>query len=92
VRYVDGLPGNANGIRVVNAKNLLVRENVVDVTPADPLTNKNCESVDYFENRTPAGKLLRGYNDTGSSSTAFSYNELETEAEEAFILGFLKRA
>jgi len=90
VRYVDSGSGNGNGIRVYNAKNLLVRENVLDLSqapPPYPLNCKNCGSVGYFENRTPAGVLLRGYNENNTTS----YNELETEADEAFILGFIRK-
>ena len=90
LRYVDSGAGNGNGIRVYNAKNLLVRENVLELSPAQPLyplNCKNCGSVGYFENRTSAGVLLRGYNENYTTS----YNELETEADEAFILGFMKR-
>ena len=59
--------------------------------PQYPLNCKNCGAADFFSSKTPAGVLLRGYNDTGSSSTAYSYNELETEADEAFILAFMKQ-
>ena len=51
VRYVDSGAGNGNGIRVYNAKNLLVRENVLELSPAQPLyplNCKNCGSVDLF--------------------------------------------
>jgi hypothetical protein len=90
IRYVDGASGTGNGIRVYNAQNLLVRENVLDLSqgqPPYPLNCKNCGAVDYFETRTPAGVLLRGYNENNTTS----YNELATEAEEAFILGFIRK-
>jgi hypothetical protein len=87
---VDGASGNGNGIRVYSAKNLLVRENVLDLTPAqpdNPLSSKNCESVAYFGNKTPSGVLLRGYNENSSKR----YDELETDAEDALVLALFKR-
>ncbi len=89
IRYMDGGTGSASGIKVWNAQNLLVRENTLELTPAlpeRPLSNKNCEAAQYFENRTPAGVLIRGYNE----DTSRKYDELETDAEDAFILGLLK--
>jgi len=90
LRYVDSGAGNGNGIRVYNAKNLLVRENVLELSPAQPLyplNCKNCGSVAYFENQTPAGVLLRGYNENYTTS----YGELETDVEDAFILALAKK-
>jgi hypothetical protein len=86
IRYVDGGTGAASGIKVWSAQNLLVRENTLELTPTLPLLNKNCAAAQYFENRTPAGVLLRGYNE----DTSRKYDELETDAEDAFILGLLK--
>jgi len=86
IRYVDGGTGSASGIKVWSAQNLLVRENTLELTPTLPLLNKNCAAAQYFENRTPAGVLIRGYNE----DTSRKYDELETDAEDAFILGLLK--
>ena len=89
ISYVDGQAGDANGIRVVNADNILVSENILELDPAQPeypINNANCGSAHYSENRKPDGDLLRGYNET----TGERYNEPETEVEEAFILGFMK--
>jgi len=90
IRYVDGGTGSAGGIKVWNAQNLLVRENTLELTPTlpeRPLMNKNCGTAQYFENRTPAGVLIRGYNET----TSIFSSELETDAEDAFILGLIKK-
>jgi len=86
IRYVDGGTGAASGIKVWSAQNLLVRENVLELTPTSPLMHKNCATAQYFENRTPGGVLIRGYNE----STGLLCNELETDAEDAFILGLIK--
>ncbi|HEY9172182.1 MAG TPA: hypothetical protein VI136_07860 [Verrucomicrobiae bacterium] len=90
IRYVDGGSGSANGIRVQNAHSLFVRENVLDVAPAqpeDPLSNQDCESAAYFGNKTPGGVLLQGYNENNSKR----YDELETEAEDALVLALFNR-
>jgi hypothetical protein len=86
IRYVDGGSGSAGGIKAWSAQNLQVRENTVELAPATPLMHKNCGAAQYFENRTPAGVLVRGYNE----STSLLCSELETDAEDAFILGMIK--
>jgi hypothetical protein len=89
VRYVDGaFDGTYAGyaVQANGAKNLIVRNNVVDCAPLNPLRNRRCGSVEYFDDTTPAGVLIRGYNE----DTSRRYDELETDAEDAFILGMLK--
>jgi hypothetical protein len=87
IRYVDGGSGNASGVSVHGAQNLMVSENVVEVAPSNPIRHARCSAVRFFENRTPAGVLVRGYNE----ATQFLANELETDTEDAFILGLLKK-
>jgi hypothetical protein len=90
IRYVDGaFESNyvGYGIQVSGAEEFQVRSNVVESAPANPIRNARCRSAQYFENRTPAGLLLRGYNE----STGFVCNELETDAEDAFLLGLLRK-
>ncbi len=90
IRYVDGAFGSnyaGYGIQVNGAKNLLVRNNVIDCAPLNPVRNIRCGSVEYFNDTTPAGVLIRGYNE----DTSRKYDELETDAEDAFILGLFKR-
>jgi len=87
VRYVDSTPGSFNGygIDVAGINALLVSDNVIEVTPSNPIRNTRCGSAKYFNDRTPAGALIQGWN--GSKK----YDELETDAEDALILGMLKR-
>jgi len=87
IRYVDGGSGNGNGIKVYSAQNFLVSENVVDVSQTNPLRNNRCGSVKYFDNRTPAGILIRGINEANN----VLYSELETDAEDAFVLAMFKK-
>lgn len=86
IRYLDSAAGDANAIRIVNASKVVVQENIVEVSPSTPVSNKNCGAATYFNNKTPAGVLVRGYNDTGSPSTSFLYSELETDAEDALLM------
>jgi len=90
VRYVDGAfdaSYSGRGIEVNGAKNLLLRNNVVECAPANPLRSQRGGSVSYFNNKTPAGVLLEGLNlDTG-----FKYEELETEADFALIMSLFNR-
>lgn len=89
IRYLDGVFSTMNtgyGIHVNGAKHLLVLNNVLEVAPKNPLRNQRCGAVTYFSNRTPAGVLIRGMN----VDTNRKHDELETEAEDALILGLLK--
>lgn len=88
VRYLDGAAGTGSAMQVNGATSVLMAGNTLDVSPADPLRNNRCTTARYSENRTSPGALVRGFN-WGNSTR---YNELATEAEEAWILGFLKRA
>lgn len=89
IRYLDGTfatNNNGYGIHVNGVKHLLVLNNIPDVAPKNPLRNQRCGTATYSNNRHPNGTLIRGINlDTGRK-----YDELETEAEDAFILGMLK--
>jgi hypothetical protein len=95
IRYLDGLAeegSTGSGIEVNGAKNLLVRNNLIDVTPVNPLRNERCRSVTYFNNRNfadevPGTPLIQGVN----WETGRKYDELETEAEDAFVLAFMNR-
>ena len=75
------------GIQVRRAENLLVQSNVIEMIPANPLQNVACNAVKYFNNQTPAGMLVQGY----EADCGFRYSELATEAEDAFILAYLER-
>jgi len=90
VSYVDevfdsGFTGS--GVHVRGAKNVHVRDNVVEVQPTNPLQDLRCGSVNYFNNQGPDGTLIRGYKD----DTDQLYNELETDAEDALVLALFNR-
>jgi hypothetical protein len=90
VRYVDGvLPDDEDAtlFHAEGAKNLNVESNVMNTIASKPLLNVRCGNVSYFNNRTPAGKLKRGFN----GDLDFFYGELETDAEDAFLIGYLER-
>jgi hypothetical protein len=91
IRYVDGAfePGYTGyGIQVNGARNLQVRNNVVEAAPANPVRNIRCGSVKYFNNKSSAGELIQGV-DEGKSNKR--YDELETDAEDALVLALLSR-
>jgi len=93
VRYLDGAfqtsPAYIGyGTQINGAKNLLVRNNVVECVPINPVRNNRCGSVQYFNDLTPTGVLIQGINEGNSNK---KYDELETDVEDAFLLGFLHR-
>ncbi|MBL9170017.1 MAG: hypothetical protein JNN07_19945 [Verrucomicrobiales bacterium] len=87
VRYVDGVFKSTNlGFcsDVRGAKNLQVQNNVVDCAPANPLRNSRCGAATYFNDLTPLGLLVQGYN----AETAKKYDELATLTEDAFVMAY----
>ncbi len=91
IRYVNGAFDagyTGYGIQVKGAKNLLVRNNVVEAVPVNPIRNNRCGSVKYFNDKTPAGVLVQGVNEAASNK---KYDELETDAEDALVLALFNR-
>jgi hypothetical protein len=94
IRYLDGLfdpsflgyPLNVQG-----ARNLIVRENVLESAPPGvaPLQNSLCGSVSYFNDETPAGVLVQGVQTDVTPNK--KYDELATIAEDAFVLAILSK-
>lgn len=85
IRYVDGAAPNDSGATLVDLrgiKNIIVQNNVLDTIATTPLTNLRCGNATYFNNKTPGGVLLRGWN----GDTSRKYDELETEAEDALVM------
>ena len=76
-----------SGMELNGAEGLRVEDNTVDVQPANPIRNQRCGAVTYFNNKTPTGVLIQGFND----DTDKRYDELETEAEDALVLALLNR-
>jgi hypothetical protein len=86
IRYVDGDSGNAGGIRIYEAVNLQVRENVLELSATNPLSDKNCADVEYFDNRKPDGTLIQGIDESNNNK---KYDELESDAEDALVMALL---
>jgi hypothetical protein len=85
IRYVDGAAPNDSGatlIELKGAKNVMVQYNVLDTIATTPLVNQRCGNATYFNNKTPGGVLVQGWN----SDTSRKYDELESEAEDAFVM------
>jgi len=89
VRYLDGTFNSTYvgyGLDVSGAKNLLVRNNVVECVPANPMRNQRCGALTYFNNKTPGGVLVQGWNTDKSSR----YDELATDTEDAWLFALLQ--
>lgn len=87
IRYLDGAyqtsPAYVGyGIQFFGAENAIVQDNVVESVPAYPIRHERCNTARYFNNRTPAGVLIRGID----GITQRLYDELETDAEDAFVM------
>jgi len=91
VRYVDGLfdPTYLGyGTEIHGVKNLTVRDNVVDSAVANPIRNTRCGSVNCFNNKSPANALIQGLQTDVTPNK--KYDELQTNADDAFVLAYLK--
>jgi hypothetical protein len=94
VRYLDGQFDTGflgYPVNVVGARNLIVRENVLESAPPGvaPLQNSLCGSVSYFNDETPAGTLVQGVQTDVTPNK--KYDELATNAEDAFVLAILSK-
>jgi|SRR6185369_6397329 len=72
------------GMTIANAENVLVDRNILDVGFSFPLRFKQTVAPAFFNNRTPSGKLIRGY-DYGDNVKQY-HSEVETLIEDAFAL------
>ena len=90
IRYLDGLFDTAYtgyGIEVNGTKYLTVKDNLVDSAVTHPIRNSRCGSATYFNNTTPAGLLIQGWNQDLSRA----YDELKTQVEDAFLLAYMEQ-
>jgi hypothetical protein len=88
IRYVDGRFSSSYlgyASEVVGAKNLQVQNNVIDCAPANPVRNARTGAATYFNNLTPKGGLVLGFKSDAPTRT---YDELQTQADDALILAF----
>jgi hypothetical protein len=88
IRYADlqaGLGYQGTGIKAAGVKNLTVSENVLECDPEDPIRDYRCENTTYFNNKTPQGALIRGFDQNANLHAS----ELATDADDALLLGFV---
>jgi hypothetical protein len=89
IRNVDGAfepLGTAIGIRLSSCLGAILENNIISLNsssqiPPYNISHSACGSAKYFNNQTPNGKLIQGYN----AATAQSVNELTTDAELALL-------
>jgi len=90
IRYMDGASPTDSGatiIEVQGAKSLHVKDNVLDTIATAPLANRRCGAATYFNNRTPGGSLIEGFN----PDTVQRYAELESDTDFAQVLSLFNR-
>ena len=88
IRHVDDVSDPSKtplpyGIRVVSYENVIIEDNIIDLVNTVPLQHSGSESVEVFNNVTPTGSLIQGYDPT----TVQQDSELATDIEDAQILG-----
>lgn len=72
------------GVEIEGAKYAHILDNVIESAVDDPIRHKRCGVAKYQSNRTPSGVLLEGFDGTSR------YNEMETDAEFALLVGLSK--
>ena len=85
IKMVDGQTDpafGAWGIFVPGAKRVVVEDNIVDVTNANPIREWRSGTVRLFNNRTAAGALIQGVN----GNSLIKRSELPVEIEDATLL------
>jgi hypothetical protein len=88
IRHVDGASEpQAVGIAVSGCGELIVEENVVDLSHPTPIRYSFCGKVRFFNNRTSAGTLIQGVDVTNSQNPQKA-SELTTDIEDAELLAF----
>jgi hypothetical protein len=92
IRYVDGqTASNYVGypVKVTGAADLQVRNNVVEYASSitNPIRNARCGAATYFNNQTPAGALVLGWNLDNSTN----YEELSTITDFALVMGLFNK-
>ena len=98
-RLVDGVSptssDKAYGVELKGAKNVQVLNNVIDLYPSplpavpQPLENTRCGNGTYFNNLTSNGVLVQGYK---ADAPTKKYDELQTQADDSFLLAFAERS
>ena len=70
------------GIQLYRCENALVEDNVIDLNTSIPVRHYASGTVKYFNNETPARKLLQGYDGTANQYV----NELATDGDLTLLL------
>ena len=85
VRYVDGTTGlyfSGIAIQVASAKRAILEGNVVECVPPNPISHARSGVLEYFNNSTPSGSLIRGYDSAATTQSS----ELTTAVEDAYLI------
>jgi hypothetical protein len=70
------------GIALDSCEKAIVEDNTIQLDNPNPIVHLNSGEVRYFNNQTPSGAAIRGYNVVKSSRE----DELETKIEDALVL------
>jgi hypothetical protein len=69
------------GIKLNNCEQAIVEDNVLNLLRATPIEFVACGAIKFFNNQSPSGKLLQGYDVTNTRLL----NELETDVDLAAV-------
>ena len=84
IRGLAGPSDASDAISLYGCGDLIVENNVIESTSATPLKFSFCGNVRFFNNRTPGGSLIQGY-DSGVMKKA---DDLGSDIEDSSVLAF----
>ena len=83
IRELNDVPDpNSFGIGLVKSGSALIEQNVIDPAVGTPIEQNHSGVLQYFDNATPAGVLLQGYDEQNSRKV----DELATRVEESLLI------
>jgi hypothetical protein len=90
IRNVDNafdVSGTAVGIRLISCQGAVIEDNIINLnsslqSPPYNISHQACGSVKYFNNQTPFGLLIQGYDATRGQSV----NELAMDTDLSVLL------
>src|SRR5947207_1277577 len=83
IRALNDVPDSLSiGINLIKCEIAITEQNVIDPAVGTPIVQSLSGSLEYFDNETPAGSLLQGYDQQQSRET----DELTTRVEDSLLV------
>ena len=85
IRALNDVPDSLSiGINLIKCEIAITEQNVIDPAVGTPIVQNLSGSLEYFDNETPAGSLLQGYDVQQSRKV----DELSTQITDSWLISF----